>query len=268
MGELKNKTAIISGGGTGIGLAAAKRFYAEEADVVIAGRREAILQTAAEEIENRTAAEGEKKTLRTNRIVYKVTDVTDEADIQELVRYTMTRFGRIDVLVNAAGIMLFESVEKSTFEFWERLFSVNMFGTARLSAAVLPHMRGNKKGSIINISSISGLRGSAGGSAYCASKGAVIRFTEAAALETASEGIRVNCIAPGLVENTELGREMFSEEEALQAYKRFRSLHPLGRNGTPGDVAELALFLAGEKSSWITGSTFPIDGGRHVTMNG
>ncbi len=265
MEELQHKTAVVTGGGTGIGLAIAKRFFAEEANVVIAGRREHVLRKAERQIAPDTNI---SKITASNECAYKVTDVTKESDIKELVDFALSRFGTIDILVNGAGIMLFESVEKSNFELWERIFLVNVFAAARLTAAALPHMREKKQGSIINISSISGLRGSAGSSVYCASKAAVISFTEAAALETASMGIRINCIAPGLVENTELGREMFSEDEARQAYERFRPLHPLGRNGTPEDIAELALFLASEKSTWITGATFPIDGGRHLTMNG
>lgn len=257
MNQLQNKRAVITGGGTGIGAATAELFFREGARVVIAGRRESVLR------DTRRRIAGDSQSF-----LERSADITLEEDIKSLIDFTLDRFGGVDILVNAAGIMLFNSVEESSIEFWKQIFAVNTFAAARLTAAVLPHMRKNKSGNIINIGSISGLQGNPGSSVYSASKAAVKSFTESAALEAASDGIRINCIAPGLVEATELGREMFSEEQAKAAYERFRPLHPLGRNGTPADVAELALFLASEKSSWITGTTFPVDGGRHITSNG
>jgi NAD(P)-dependent dehydrogenase (short-subunit alcohol dehydrogenase family) len=147
------------------------------------------------------------------------------------------------------------------------MFDVNTFAPWRMSVAALPLLRQRGAGAIVNIASISGLRPFEGSGAYCMSKAALVMLTQVMALELAGEGIRVNAVCPGMVEDTGLGDAEFSRDQVAASYDRFRSLHPLGRNGTPADVADAVLFLAGPASSWITGAILPLDGGRHLATN-
>lgn len=255
--RLKNKTAIITGGGTGIGRAIAGRFAAEGASVLICGRRVDVVDKAAGEI---VAAGG--------RCFGVGCDITREEDLKNLSEEAEKRLGGVDILVNAAGTMLFKSAEESDRKLWDLLMGVNGYGPLRVCAHIADLMKKQGGGSVINLSSISGNRPFRGSAVYCASKAALQMISQVLALEYAESGIRVNCLAPGLVEDTELGREMFSPREAEEAYRRFSHLHPLQRNGKPADIADAALFLAGEESSWITGAVIPVDGGRGITANG
>jgi meso-butanediol dehydrogenase/(S,S)-butanediol dehydrogenase/diacetyl reductase len=257
MGLLEHKVAIITGGSSGIGLEIAKTFHNEGARIAVCGRGEAALAKAKKEISQ------QEKDVRTIPA-----DVTREEDIQHLIKETVNTFGGVDIMVNAAGMMLFRSFEEMDTQFLENLFRVNTFAVSLCIARVIPIMQQRGGGSIINISSLSGLRPNGGSGGYCASKAAVNMLTEVAALEYASHNIRVNALAPGLVEDTELGKEMFDEQQRQAAYARFADLHPLGRNGKPRDIAHAALFLASEQSSWITGAVLPVDGGRNLTSNG
>ena len=255
--SLTGKTAIVTGGGTGIGRAIAERFAREGASLLICGRRAEVVEDAAREI---GAQGGECRGI--------ACDVTREEDIAHLTEVTREYLGGLDILVNAAGIMLFKSIAESDRELWNRLMDVNAYGPLRMFAHTLELMKMRGGGTVINLSSISGNNPFPGSAVYCASKAALQMLSGVMALEAAEHNIRVNCLAPGLVEETELGGDMFSPQQAEEAYERFRRLHPLGRNGKPGDIAEAALFLAGEGSSWITGAVIPVDGGRGITTNG
>lgn len=241
--RLAGKVAIITGGGSGIGKAIAAAFVREQASVVICGRDLAKLEQATAEIGPSSLA------VRT--------DVSNNAAISKLVDQTIAKFGDIDVLVNNAGVLLPGKAESLTDAEWEQTFNVNVRAIWQLSRAVLPHMRARGGGSIINIGSVLSSLGARNRVAYAASKGAVLALTKAMALDHATEKIRINCICPGIVETEMVAG--FSLDET--ARKQRLALHPAGRFGKPEDIAGLAVFLASDEAAWITGGTFPVDGG-------
>ena len=241
--RLANKVAIVTGGGSGIGRAIALAFAREGAKVVISGRDQKKLDATAKEI-------GE------NCLTVSA-DLSSSADIKKLVDATIQRFKQIHVLVNNAGILLPGTAESFTEAEWDQTFNVNVRGVWLLSRAVLPNMRAAGAGSIINIASVLSLTGARNRVAYAASKGAVLQMSRSMALDHALEKIRVNCICPGMVE-TEMIAQFIVDESARN---QRLAMHPLGRFGQPEDISGLAVFLASEESSWITGAAFPVDGG-------
>jgi len=259
MGTLEGRTALVTGGGTGIGRAVAGRLAAEGAVVVICGRRAAALEQARAAITADVADPG--------RVVAVTADVTREEDVRAVAKALADRAQGLDVLVNCAGMMRFGRLDALDSAGMRTMFDVNTFAPWRMSVAVLPLLRQRGAGAIVNIASISGTRPFEGSGAYCMSKAAIVMLTQVMALELAGEGIRVNAVAPGMVEDTGLGDAAFSPAQVAASYDRFRPLHPLGRNGTPADVADAVLFLASPASSWITGAILPLDGGRHLTTN-
>ena len=256
MGYLDGKTAIITGGGTGIGLAIAQRFHREGAQVVICGRRLEKLKEAASLI-----------SARGDRIFAVQGDITTEKDRQKIVKEAAEKTGRVDILVNNAGVMKFGKLETVDLLYWDTLLDVNALAPWRLMIAVLPEMRKVGGGSIVNISSLAGLEAFPANGLYGTSKAALQKLSQVFAMEVAPENIRVNVICPGVVEDTELNDQIFGKENVPLRYERMRSLHPLGRNGKPKDVADAALFLASDQSSWITGILLNLDGGRHLASN-
>ena len=256
MAALKGKVAIVTGGGTGIGRAIATSFLKEGAKVVICGRRlEKLRETAA----STGASEDE--------ILPLSCDVTDRAQIQELVKTALNRFGGIDVLVNNAGVMRFDSLAQADDDTYELLMRTNVWAPWRFSVAVIPHMKQRGGGSIITISSIAGLRAMSGAGLYCTSKAAVQMISQTLALEHAPDQIRVNVICPAAVEDTELSEPIFGKDGVEEFLSKLRACHPLGRNGKPADVAGAALYLASDSSRWVTGAVLPVDGGRMLTSN-
>ncbi|MBN1293537.1 MAG: SDR family oxidoreductase [Candidatus Latescibacteria bacterium] len=256
MGQLERKTAIITGGGTGIGRAIAKRFHNEGATVLICGRRMNMLKETAESIDPNSP-----------RILCVKTDVTDEKEIEHLYKSAMSKSGRIDILVNNAGVMRFGSLAETPLDDWDLMMKTNTWGPWRLMVNVLPYMKKAGGGSIINISSIAGIKSYPGAGIYCASKAAMQVISQVVAMENAGDNIRVNCILPAVVEDTELSNPIFGEENVPAFWDKLRPLHPLGRNGKPDDIAEAALFFATDQSSWITGTLLNVDGGRHMATN-
>ncbi|MFY9583311.1 MAG: SDR family NAD(P)-dependent oxidoreductase [Candidatus Acidiferrales bacterium] len=250
MTRLAGKTALITGGGTGIGRACAALFAREGAKVAVAGRRAEPLAAVAAELSGAG-----------DQAFAVVCDVTQSAEVERAVQSVVARFGRLDVAVNNAGAVLAATAEETSEADWDRLLGVNLKGTFLVSRAVLPELRKAGGGVIINIGSVLGLVGMKQRAAYAAAKGGVTLLTKAMALDHAHEGIRINCICPSLVE-TELIRELFSVVPDPEAHRRQRIAQiPLGRLGRPEDVAQLALFLASEESSWLTGAALPLDGG-------
>jgi NAD(P)-dependent dehydrogenase (short-subunit alcohol dehydrogenase family) len=248
--RLAGRVALITGGGTGIGRAIALAFAREGANVAVAGRRLKKLGEVTREVEK---AGGKGLAIEC--------DVTRAGDVERAVRGTAERFGRLNVLVNNAGTLSVSTVEGVSEEEWDRVMTVNMKGPFLVSRAVLPEFRKCGGGAIVNISSILGLIAMKDRAAYCASKGGVTLLTKAMALDHAHENIRVNCICPSIVE-TELVKGLFDASEQGQALRKSRlSSIPLGRFGRPVDVAEMAVFLASEESSWLTGAAIPLDGG-------
>jgi NAD(P)-dependent dehydrogenase (short-subunit alcohol dehydrogenase family) len=254
--QLKGRVAVVTGGGTGIGLAIAKRFHREGASVAICGRRQTVLEQASQALEPGG-----------DRVLAVTADVTDESQVQELLSRTVEHYGRIDVLVNNAGIMRFGTLEEATSELWDQLLQVNLLAVWRLMVKTAPIMRRGGGGSIINLSSIAGLKAFPNAGVYCTTKAALQQLSQVMAMEWAADQIRVNVICPALVEGTELADPIFGKENVQDYFQKLRPLHPLGRAGRPEDVADLALFLASPQSSWISGALIPLDGGRHMATN-
>jgi NAD(P)-dependent dehydrogenase (short-subunit alcohol dehydrogenase family) len=248
--RLQGETALITGGGTGLGRAIALAFAREGANVSVAGRRPEPLEEVAREIE-----EGGGKALAIG------CDVSNAQEATRAVAETTARFGRLTILVNNAGTLHVSTIETIPEEEWDRVMTVHVKGPFLMSRAALPELRKAGGGAIVNIGSILGLIGAKERAAYCASKGGVTMLTKAMALDHAHENIRVNCICPAIVE-TDLVRGLFDKAPDGDALRRARAaLIPLGRMGKPEDVAEMAVFLASRESSWMTGAAIPLDGG-------
>jgi NAD(P)-dependent dehydrogenase (short-subunit alcohol dehydrogenase family) len=248
--RLSGKVALITGGGTGIGRAIATAFAREGASVAVAGRRLEKLREVIGEIQKQGGAG-----------LAMQCDVTRATEVARAVKGTEERFGRLNVLVNNAGTLHASTVEGISEEEWDRMMTVNLKGPFLVSRAVLPEFRKCGGGAIVNIGSVLGLFAVKDRAAYCASKGGVTMLTKAMALDHAHEKIRVNCICPSVVE-TDLVKGVFDESERGQAMLKARlATIPLGRLGRPEDVAEMAVYLASEESSWLTGAAIPLDGG-------
>ena len=246
--DLENKVAIVTGGCSGIGSSIAELFAREGAQVMVGDIRE----------DQKTLARINEKG---GTVAFVQTDVRKSLDVQNLVDKTIANYGTIDIVCNDAGIELIRPLIQTTEEEWNNVLDTNLKGMFLVSKFALPHLIKKKKGSIINIASQLGLVGLERCSAYCASKGGVIMLTKAMAVEYGAYGIRVNCICPGAIETPMMERELELEKNPEEAKKHFVSLHPIGRLGKPEEIAEAALFLASDRSSFITGSALVVDGG-------
>jgi NAD(P)-dependent dehydrogenase (short-subunit alcohol dehydrogenase family) len=248
--RLAGKVALITGGGTGIGQAIALTFAREGAKVAVAGRRRDKLEDVVRGVWDIGG-----------QAVAAICDVTKSKDAKKVVEETEKTFGRVNVLVNNAGVLSVSTIESISEEDWDKLMATNLKGPFLMSRSVLPAMRRAGGGSIVNVGSVLGLVAMKDRAAYCASKGGVTMLTRAMALDHAHEKIRVNCICPAIVE-TDLIRDLFSRSEEGRKAREARLLSlPIGRFGKPEDVAELAVFLASEESAWMTGVAIPLDGG-------
>ena len=250
MQRLANKVALVTGGGSGIGRACALQFAHQGAKVALAGRRPEPLAAVAKEI---SAAGGEALPVPC--------DATVAADVERTIAAVVKRFGRLDILVNNAGGVIFATALETSEQEFDSMIAVNLKSTFLMSRSAVTHMRKSGGGAIVNIGSILGLIAMRNRAAYCAAKGGVTLLTKAMALDHASEGIRVNCICPSIVD-TELVQSLFSSQPDPEAARRVRAEGlPLGRFGQPEDVANLAVYLASDESSWMTGAALPLDGG-------
>ena len=251
--ELKGKVVIVTGATSGIGRATALLFAEAGASVALVGRNGRELNRLAKEIEEQ---KGEALSIRA--------DVTDERAAQSIVRKTVKEFSALDVLVNAAGHIANGTIETTTLADWDAMMNVNLRAVFNLTQEATAHLSA-RRGSIVNVSSVTGLRAFPGVLAYCVSKAGLDQLTRCAALELAAKGVRVNAVNPGVVV-TEIHKRGGMSEQAYAAFlEHSRSTHPLGRVGEAREVAELILYLASERASWITGATYSIDGGRAQT---
>ena len=237
--RLEGKSAIITGGGSGIGLACTRLFSKEGAKVAIMGRKQDRLEAAAKEVGGQALAV--------------VGDLTNNNDLDNVISKTLNAFGKIDIVVNNGGVFAGFPLHETKDEDWD----TNIRSVFQLTKRVLPHMMKRKAGAFIHISSILGLVAAPGVAAYNVSKGALLQFNRSIAMEYGSMGIRSNAVCPGMVK-TEMTEELMKDKELMQEWSKD---YPIGRFGVPKDVANACLYLASDESSFVTGVAFPVDGG-------
>ncbi len=236
-----SKTVFITGGAKGIGRALAELFYKSGYNVAVNY--------------NKSGKEAMELSDKLPGALFLQGDVSSEESVKEMIGKAVAHFGKIDVLINNAGICSFSLVTDITSEEWDKIFDVNVKGTFLCTKYAAKNMVQNHNGAIINVSSIWGISGASCESCYSASKGAVIAFTKALSKELGPSGIRVNCIAPGYID-TDMNKDISQEDRQV-----FADETPLGRIGTPHEVAKAVLFLASDEASFITGQILGCDGG-------
>ena len=249
----EGRVVMTTGASSGIGRATALRMADEGATVALVGRdREALGATAADiGVKGSTA-------------VVIGADLSEPDACRRAVSESFEITGRLDVVVNAAGIIGSGSLESTSLEDWNAMLRINLDSVFVVMQAALPHLRATR-GNIVNVSSVTGLRAFPGVLSYCVSKAGVDQLTRCVALESAESGVRVNAVNPGVVISN-LHRRGGMQEEAYEAFlEHSRSTHPLGRVGDPDDIADAIVYLASEKAGWVTGVTLSLDGGRHLT---
>lgn len=244
------RVAVVTGASSGIGRAVALAFAREGASLVLVSRDQAALEGVAAE------AGGPS--------VVVAADVMAADTPARVVQAAVDRFGGIDVLVNAAGIIGTASTDQTPDELFDRMFAINVRAPFRLMREAFPHIKA-RQGNVVNVSSVNGLRAFAGVAVYCSSKAALDHLTRCAALDWAPHGVRVNCVNPG-VTVTNLHRRGGMDETRYAAFlERAKETHPLGRPGRAEEIADAVLFVASDKAGWMTGDTIAVDGGRHLT---
>ena len=249
-----NKVAIVTGASSGIGRATVVALAAEGAHVAAVGRDGSALQTVVEEAGH---AGG-------HNIAVVVADVTEAAAPGAIVEETLKRFGGIDVLVNAAGVIGMGMTDATTDDQWDRMMAINLRAPFRLMREAFPALK-ERRGAVVNVSSVNGRRVFPNLAAYNTSKGALDHLTRCAAIDWAPHGVRVNAVNPGVTVTNLHRRGGMSEDNYAAFLTRAKETHPLGRPGQASEMAAMILFLASDKAAFITGETIAVDGGRHLT---
>jgi len=247
--ELDGKIALVTGGGRGIGRGIVDRFLEEGAQVAIVQRRS---------LDDALAAHP--------RVAHVTADLSDPSAIATAVEQVVERFGGIDVLVNNAGIMFERSISEIRLDEWDLMMAVNLRTPLFLAQAVVPSMRERGGGSIVTIGSIEGIAANPQHAAYCASKAGVHGLTRAMAVDLGPDGIRCNAIAPGWIASDLSETYLEAQPDPGAARDALNRLHPVGRVGRPTDVGDLAVYLASDRSSFLTGEVVVLDGGRTAKL--
>jgi NAD(P)-dependent dehydrogenase (short-subunit alcohol dehydrogenase family) len=251
--ENGQRVVMVTGATSGIGRAVANRFASASDHVIAIGRDARQLAQVAADASERG---GHATTIKL--------DVTNDDDVRAWFDEAIGNAGRLDVLVNAAGHIVSGSIENTSLAAWDSMMNVNLRSVFHLMQLASPHLI-KTKGNIVNISSVTGLRSFPGVLAYCVSKAGLDQLTRCAALELAAKGVRVNAVNPGVVVTEIHKRGGMSEADYEKFLEHSKTTHPLGRVGSPSEIAELVFFLASESAAWITGATYQIDGGRALT---
>lgn len=244
--RLKDKVVIVTGAGSGIGRATAILFAKEGAKIVVADWSEEGGKETAEEIKNQGG-----------EVVFVKTDVSKAEDVEKMKNICLEKFGRVDILINNAGIVKFSPLHETPEEDWDKVIDVNLKSVFLCSKAVIPEMLKQGKGKIVNTASIAGLVGFENIGPYCASKGGIIALTREMALEYAPKKININCIAPGVI-RTAMTRGMLANPQTRQFLEQST---PYPRLGEPEDIANTFLYLASEESDFVNGEVLVVDGG-------
>ncbi len=250
--ELSQKLILVTGGTSGIGRATTLRFSEAGTTVAFVGRNREALKKVAAEVADRG---GKPLPIQA--------DLTSE-DAMKAIFGAIQEMRGVDVLVNAAGHIASGTIEDTSLEAWDAMLDINLRTVLKVTQLVLPSLI-ERRGNIVNVSSVTGLRAFPGVLAYCVSKAGLDQLTRCAALELAAKGVRVNAVNPGVVVTEIHKRGGMTEEQYAAFLERSRQTHPIGRVGDASEVAELIFFLASERASWITGATYSIDGGRAQT---
>ena len=250
---MNDNVAVVTGASSGIGRATALLFARNGWSVVAFGRTESDLNSLRDDARESTGS-----------IRILLGDITEISHADRLVSETIDNFGRINCLVNAAGIIKTGNIEDTTLDEWDKMMNVNLRSAFYLMQKCVPHLVASK-GNVVNVSSVTGTRAFPNVLAYCVSKAATDQLTRCAALELAPKGVRVNAVNPGVVITNLHKRGGMSEDAYENFLDNAKNTHPIGRPGRPEEVAELICYLASEKASWITGATYEIDGGRAQT---
>ncbi len=255
MGEFDGRAVLVTGGALGLGKGIAEAFAREGAAVAVAD----VDRAAAERLVAELMRRG-------HRAIATIGDVSSAADAERMVREAVDALGRLDVLVNNAGIQpvdWYYRVEDTPEEVWDRILDVNLKGQFLMAKYALPRIRAQGPGgSVINMASVQGIQSMPGVPSYAASKGGILSLTRNMALDYAPDGIRVNAICPGTMDSEMVRTSARAEGGDIdETLARYGAFHPLGRLGTPEDVAQAALFLASDRSSFVTGTSFIVDGG-------
>jgi NAD(P)-dependent dehydrogenase (short-subunit alcohol dehydrogenase family) len=253
MTTFMNKIAIVTGATSGIGRATALALAASDAHIALVGRDARALEDVMAEI----AHAGRES-------IAVVADLLSDRSASDIVSAAVARFGAVDVVVNAAGAIAMGTTDETPDEVWDGMMALNVRVPFRLMRAAFPYLK-ERRGAVVNVSSVNGRRVFPNLAAYNTSKAALDQLTRCAAIEWASHGVRVNAVNPG-VTVTNLHRRSGMSEDAYSAFlARTKETHPLGRPGQAAEIAALILFLASDQAGWVTGETIAIDGGRHLT---
>jgi NAD(P)-dependent dehydrogenase (short-subunit alcohol dehydrogenase family) len=251
--SFENRVVLITGASSGIGEATAHQFAALGAQLCLSGRNQTTLNQIKSEVLNKTPD-----------CIIQSGDITDTDFRISLIKKVIDTYQRLDVLVNAAGIIANGTIENTSLNEFDYMMDLNLRSVFHLIQLAVPYIK-RTRGNIINVSSVTGIRAFPGILAYCVSKAGVDQLTRCAALELATSGVRVNAVNPGVVKTNLHLRGGMNSDTYQKFLKHSETTHPLGRIGKPEEIANLIVFLASDLAKWITGVTYSVDGGRHQT---